>query len=536
MYGSPQNFSLWIYPQRPDGTLGTPTQVPTTGRYGSSMAVTLLDIDADTDLDVAVSTTEGVELFAQAGGTVAPYMVVPVPDALHAEAADLSGDGLPDLVVNSRTGVRVWWQILGDFMPSPAGHVPIEAMTEIEVADVTGDGRGDVVGIAGTSVWVSPQLSDHSFGPPAGYPAGGDAPWAYTNGLAVGDLDGDGRTDVAVSGGGNSPNSWVSTRLQLPDGTLGEARRYESYDIPETIEAADVTGDGRDDLVVLHGGWNRMGVYVQLESDGLGGESLHPIPYASHYDVKGLAVGDVSGDGLADVTLGDYNHGLVLLRGVLPDGAATAPDTSITSGPTGSIRSTSATFTFTSSPQAASYECALDGPTWAPCSSPVTVSGLATNASHTFRVRGVSAGGLVDNTPASHSFSVEAAADLSTSLTAAPNPAKRGSTLGYTVSVTNRGPDAASQVVLSLGLPAGVSVTSVSTSAGSCTYAGTPATVRCGTPTLVPGAALTATVRTTVTASKGTLVATAVATTPTWELDGSDDAASVSTRVGSGKG
>ena len=34
-----------------------------------------------------------------------------------------------------------------------------------------------------------------------------------------------------------------------------------SIDVPESLEVADVTGDGRGDLVTLHGGHNRMGVY-----------------------------------------------------------------------------------------------------------------------------------------------------------------------------------------------------------------------------------------------------------------------------------
>lgn len=86
-----------------------------------------------------------------------------------------------------------------------------------------------------------------------------------------------------------------------------------SYDIPEPVEVKDVTGDGLSDIVVLHGGWNSMGVYVQTADGSLSPEQLFPIPYASSYNVQGLALGDINNDGLPDAAIADYNYGLVVL-------------------------------------------------------------------------------------------------------------------------------------------------------------------------------------------------------------------------------
>jgi hypothetical protein len=69
--------------------------------------------------------------------------------------------------------------------------------------------------------------------------------------------------------------------------------------------------------------------------------------------------------------------------------AATGPIATITSGPSGTVSSTSATFAVTASTTDAILQCALDAGSFATCTSPVTYSALA-NGAHTFRVRAVS--------------------------------------------------------------------------------------------------------------------------------------------------
>jgi uncharacterized protein DUF11 len=71
-------------------------------------------------------------------------------------------------------------------------------------------------------------------------------------------------------------------------------------------------------VVTLHGGWNQAGVYVRQAGGGLAAEDLYAIPYASHYEAQGLAVGDISGDNGQDLAIADYNHGLVVLYGSAP--------------------------------------------------------------------------------------------------------------------------------------------------------------------------------------------------------------------------
>lgn len=90
---------------------------------------------------------------------------------------------------------------------------------------------------------------------------------------------------------------------------------------------------------------------------------------------------------------------------------STPPDTSITAGPSGGTRETSASFSFTSTESRSSFRCRLDGPggvgTEEACTSPKSYSGLA-DGTYTFRVHAVDLAGNADQSPATRTFTVDA--------------------------------------------------------------------------------------------------------------------------------
>ncbi len=89
-------------------------------------------------------------------------------------------------------------------------------------------------------------------------------------------------------------------------------------------------------------------------------------------------------------------------------GDSTPPQTTLTSGPTGTVASASASFAFGSSEAGSSFQCRLDGGSWGACSSPKAHADLA-NGAHTFDVRAIDAAGNTDATPASRSWTVNVA-------------------------------------------------------------------------------------------------------------------------------
>jgi hypothetical protein len=86
--------------------------------------------------------------------------------------------------------------------------------------------------------------------------------------------------------------------------------------------------------------------------------------------------------------------------------ATQPPDTAISSVPTGTIRSASATFTFVADPPAgATFQCRLDSGAWTACTSPATVT-FAPGA-HTFSMRATGPTGLTDPSPPSRAFTYQ---------------------------------------------------------------------------------------------------------------------------------
>lgn len=93
----------------------------------------------------------------------------------------------------------------------------------------------------------------------------------------------------------------------------------------------------------------------------------------------------------------------------------TAPDTAITSGPSGTVATDTASFSFAAD-GATTFQCSLNGSAWTACASPTAYQALA-NATHTFSVRAADAMGNVDQTPAAGTWIVNV-----TSPTPTPTP------------------------------------------------------------------------------------------------------------------
>jgi parallel beta-helix repeat protein len=84
----------------------------------------------------------------------------------------------------------------------------------------------------------------------------------------------------------------------------------------------------------------------------------------------------------------------------------TAPQTTITSSPTMPTIDTTAGFSFTSSEANSTFQCSLNGASYARCTSPAQYTGLGVGQ-HQFRVRAIDPAGNVDGSAASHTWTID---------------------------------------------------------------------------------------------------------------------------------
>ena len=168
------------------------------------------------------------------------------------------------------------------------------AQSGVAVGDLDGDGWADLVTVGNDNLIGKLEVylnnRDGGFDAPVEYAAGS---WAGAN--AVADFTGDGKLDVAVINYPGSGDPGVVLYSNVGAGALQAGPVQPSTCSPEALAAADLNGDGRTDLAVVGTG----GLEIWLQADG----GLQAP--ATVYDAGGYVVlaADLNGDGHADLAI-----------------------------------------------------------------------------------------------------------------------------------------------------------------------------------------------------------------------------------------
>ncbi len=233
--------------------------------------------------------------------------------------ADLNGDGVEDVVVshfgsvdgspNGTLGV-----LLGNgdatFRPVVVYASGATGAASVAAADLNGDGVPDlVVGNAGpatnrvgSAVTVLLGNGDGTFQSAVAYSSGGTGP-----SIAIADVNGDAKPDVVVANRSADQGRTVDVLLGNGDGSLRQAVPYGSGGAIATgIAVADLNGDDKPDLIVSNwiGSIDRdNGAVGVLLGDG-DGTFQEPVSYGSGgYAGTSLAISDLNRDGNQDVVI-----------------------------------------------------------------------------------------------------------------------------------------------------------------------------------------------------------------------------------------
>jgi hypothetical protein len=217
--------------------------------------------------------------------------------------ADCIAEALPDLYwleAEDRRG-QSWKAIKIASLP-PARHVNGQGFA---VAQIVPGGHPEIVLSTGRGIFYIEIPSDPSAG---NWPVTPAAPEASEQGLAVGDIDGDGLIDIAVAHGHRVEPRLVAywNNPGRPSGSwkLNEVGQTANYSA-DRIAVADLTGDGRADILVTEESWQTQERVAQLlcfEQKGpRGAPSWERRAILTAGSLNSLDVGDLDHDGDLDL-------------------------------------------------------------------------------------------------------------------------------------------------------------------------------------------------------------------------------------------
>ncbi len=346
------NGSVTVLLGNGDGTFQAAQAYDSGGSETGGIAVADLNGDGKLDVVVANSASGTVAvLLGNGDGTLQPARLHSTGDAfpLGLVLGDFNSDGKFDVAITTGCCSAPYIEILlgngdGSFQSPQSYGVPGDLASGIAAGDLDGDGRLDLaVGVEVSNgghplVAIFLGNGDGTFKTPRSFP-GGYYP-------AFADMNRDGKLDLLVTGVCGNPHctkDGVSVLLGNGDGSFQPPQVYSSGgEVADFVATGDVNRDGKTDAFVANFG-GRVGTLL-----GIGDGKLLPVQLfnaGNRYPVS-MAVADINGDGKPDLLVGLYDMTSSKV-GVLQNNTFWKTTTTLTSSPNPSIHGQAVTFTAT---------------------------------------------------------------------------------------------------------------------------------------------------------------------------------------------
>jgi hypothetical protein len=285
----------------------------------ASYCITNADIDGDGKPDIVLPDlgSKAVAIFRNTSTNTISF--APRVEATSAwvpisiEAGDLDGDGKVDLIAGTEGDTISLLRNLStpgnvSFAPKIDLPTPLTGFISVTLGDVDGDGRLDIAartGTSGTAASVTVYLNKSvpgnlNFANPVTYPIGSNG--TSLTWICLEDLDGDHKPEIITNGSGITvfKNNCTPGNLSFPSSSFVIA----ANSFPITISANDIDGDGKKDIIASS---NTYTISVYRNTSTTGTFSFMPFTvYTSLGGVHDIKTGDLDGDGKPELV---YSQG-----------------------------------------------------------------------------------------------------------------------------------------------------------------------------------------------------------------------------------
>src|SRR5579872_429145 len=315
--GSTDSISVWL--GRADGTFAPPIN---TNTAGGGVDVAVGDFNNDGKLDIAIVPggfgSSFQVLLGNGDGTFQPPITVltrgPVISITN---SDFNNDGKMDLAVGENGSQNFVEIFAGDgtghfFSVNLIAPPDGSGIGKVRVGDFNRDGKVDIAVLQNNAITALFGNGDFTF----------DAVllnhYAQTNDMNTGDMNQDSFTDILVSF--TSDTSTLAGGVDEYLGTPNRSLNFQqliapnsAFESPRQMIAADVNGDGINDLAALdNDGTFADGLYVWLgNANGTLQQTPTRFVYTTDRDKTALVAGDFNRDGKIDFAAGLIFNGLM---------------------------------------------------------------------------------------------------------------------------------------------------------------------------------------------------------------------------------